>query len=621
MKIQCPLCVRTFTQTASLKHHLRISHKDSTSAAVDNNMDPPQNRLFSRYATADEFVFENVITITSTRPTVLPEETTLQNNDNSFYSDVGSNYDFINDDIDDDFDPSTLVRGANVRPPHETINVNVADDESIEDNALQYFTPPSIPDADVPFSGELYGAGNSSFTSPAHLTAQLQLNDLFNRNKGSLKMYDDVIKIINTYVNLPTFDKFSPLIKRQPFLNLLDELFNTSTMRPTYGSIRLYDGSLATVPVYDMKTMILSILHDDTLMRTENFAPGLDIFTGDVDDNCDANNYFGEIHTGDAWLPAKNRICGSTGLYMPFGIVVFGDKSNTDQHGALSVTPITFTATFFNREVRNNPDCWRPMAYLPNMGHRKGRGGKSSDKSQDEHNCLAFALKSLIELSEAGGIRTVVMGKDVHVKPFIHYFIGDTEGLNKWLGHYNGSKPGVSRPYRDCHYNFIGMNASNPSCVYTTASEFRRAMRLVARNRKDGMTMLESMSRHCVNNALYQSRLPLSDMEHGANKMCPPEVLHTMDAGLTMYMLESLQRLVGEGLCRDLLDKQHVIMFYRMKRQSEQDTPRGSVRNGLIDTTRCQSSERKGNFFLLMCIAHTTAGSALLKDKLGHNNR
>ena len=78
---------------------------------------------------------------------------------------------------------------------------------------------------------------------------------------------------------------------------------------------------------------------------------------------------------------------------------------------------------------------------------------------------------------------------------------------------------------------------------------------------------------------------------------------------------------MGEGVCRDLLDKLHFRMFYRMKRQSERDMPRGSIRNGLIDTTRCQSSERKGNFFLLMCIAHTTAGSALLKDKLGYNNR
>ena len=36
-------------------------------------------------------------------------------------------------------------------------------------------------------------------------------------------------------------------------------------------------------------------------------------------------------------------------------------------------------------------------------------------------------------------------------------------------------------------------------------------------------------------------RLPLSDVRHGANKMCPPEVLHTMDAGLTIYVFETLQ--------------------------------------------------------------------------------
>ena len=70
------------------------------------------------------------------------------------------------------------------------------------------------------------------------------------------------------------------------------------------------------------------------------------------------------------------------------------------------------------------------------------------------------------------------------------------------------------------------------------------------------------MSRHCVNNALYQSRLPLSDSKHGANKMCPPEVLHTMDAGLTIYMFESLQQLLGKGINRDQLAKEHFRMFY-----------------------------------------------------------
>jgi hypothetical protein len=84
---------------------------------------------------------------------------------------------------------------------------------------------------------------------------------------------------------------------------------------------------------------------------------------------------------------------------MPFGMVIFGDKSHTDLHGSLSVTPNTFTATFFNRTVRNNPNCWRPMAYLPNLAHGKASSGKTRHKVQDDkHNCLALAFKSLIEL-------------------------------------------------------------------------------------------------------------------------------------------------------------------------------------------------------------------------------
>ena len=542
MKLKCPSCSRTFTRAASFQLHIQYSHTEHVEHGVNAGLDVDiHNRLFSRYSTGGVVDFQDVIrTESKTTSELIEKDTNIDDDNNSFYSDTGcSTHDYVHDHDDVDFDSSAA--GGDIST--DLCNSNDSDDDnsdSIDDNRIQYFTPPTIPDADVPFSDNLY-ANNKSFSPPANFTAQLQLSDLFNRNKGSLKMYNDVIEIMNTYMNSPNFDKTSPLLKRKPFLKLVDDVFNTSTLRPTYGTITLHNGSLATVPVFDMKTMILSILHDDTLMRNENFANGLNIFTGDVDDGCVENNLFGEVHTGDAWLPAKNRICGSVGKYMPFGIIIFGDKSNTDQHGSLAVTPVTFTATFFNRRVRNNPDCWRPMAYLPNLAHGKGSGGKPTDKVQDEHICLAYALRPLIDLSEAGGFRTLVMGKEVHVKPFIHFFIGDIEGHNKWLGHYQGSKPGVSRPYRDCHCNFNELKASNPTCVYTKASEFRRAMRLLAYDKKEGTKLLKSMSRHGVNNALYQSRLPLSDVIHGANKMCPPEVLHTMDAGLTIYVFETLQ--------------------------------------------------------------------------------
>jgi hypothetical protein len=40
------------------------------------------------------------------------------------------------------------------------------------------------------------------------------------------------------------------------------------------------------------------------------------------------------------------------------------------------------------------------------------------------------------------------------------------------------------------------------------------------------------------------------------------------------------------------------------------------MRNGLIDGTKCHSSERKGNLFCLHCIASTTNGSAVMKRSL-----
>ena len=49
-------------------------------------------------------------------------------------------------------------------------------------------------------------------------------------------------------------------------------------------------------------------------------------------------------------------------------------------------------------------------------------------------------------------------------------------------------------------------------------------------------------------------------------------------------------------------------------RQSERDFPRGSIRNGIIDGTKIQSSERRGNLLRLLCISYTTEGMNSLHD-------
>jgi hypothetical protein len=53
-------------------------------------------------------------------------------------------------------------------------------------------------------------------------------------------------------------------------------------------------------------------------------------------------------------------------------------------------------------------------------------------------------------------------------------------------------------------------------------------------------------------------------------------------------MFKSLCYHLGGGINRDYIDQDHVVVNKMIKRQSEHDFPRGSMRNGLIDGTKCQ---------------------------------
>ncbi len=85
---------------------------------------------------------------------------------------------------------------------------------------------------------------------------------------------------------------------------------------------------------------------------------------------------------------------------MPVALIVFGDKSHTDLHGALALTPIIFTLTLFKRTSQNNANFWRPLAYIPNLGYGKNKADKtfSNDKIQDKHKCLSVASESIRQI-------------------------------------------------------------------------------------------------------------------------------------------------------------------------------------------------------------------------------
>ena len=155
------------------------------------------------------------------------------------------------------------------------------------------------------------------------------------------------------------------------------------------------------------------------------------------------------------------------------------------------------------------------------------------------------------------------MGRDVHIKVWIHFIIGDTEGNNKWLGHYPGNNAGTKRPHRDCQCSFHELSSVMPNCIYSTVEEMTDAQALLRRDRTSGLELFQSISWYPIVNALLQPGLPLSDDIYGPFRMTPPELLHTSGAGLILYIFKSLAERLGCGIYRNELDEWHVMCTTR----------------------------------------------------------
>jgi hypothetical protein len=161
----------------------------------------------------------------------------------------------------------------------------------------------------------------------------------------------------------------------------------------------------------------------------------------------------------------------------------------------------------------------------------------------------------------------------VHVKVWIHYFIGDTKRNNKWLGQYHGNREGVRHPYCDCNCQFHDLSNPNLTCIYLTMDNVNLAKKRKQDDEDARIEYYRSMSMYDIKNALTEKSLPLSDNIHRPYKMMPPDLLHTSGSGLIMYMFESLRDQMGGGKDRDLIDRQHILISNLIKRKSEREFP------------------------------------------------
>jgi hypothetical protein len=221
--------------------------------------------------------------------------------------------------------------------------------------------------------------------------------------------------------------------------------------------VPLTDGSVATVPVFDVKALLITFLNDSLRMRQENFASNYDIFKGKAKL---PTSTLDEIHTGSLWEQARQKYCGNDPDAFPLALVCFYYKTNTDVFGSLSCAPFICTPSFLNKDCCNNDSNYMVLGYIPNLGCEKGKAKKQTVEMnlQDKHNCLSLITNQIIKIHKEGGFLAEVMGRCVCVKLWIQFIAGDTSRHNNLAGHMSGGWPKFI--YQDCSCLFDDL--SNP---------------------------------------------------------------------------------------------------------------------------------------------------------------
>jgi hypothetical protein len=100
---------------------------------------------------------------------------------------------------------------------------------------------------------------------------QVLLNDLL-KHKASLLLYDAICYLFKEYISSPNFDRFAKFKSRGSLLTSTQKAFNSKALQPINGTVRLHDNTLVTVPVFDTKHMIISLLTDPSVYTINDLS-------------------------------------------------------------------------------------------------------------------------------------------------------------------------------------------------------------------------------------------------------------------------------------------------------------------------------------------------------------
>jgi hypothetical protein len=116
---------------------------------------------------------------------------------------------------------------------------------------------------------------------PPDIAFQVHLLSQMNTHRGNdLNMFNEVIRCVKAHAIHYNMDYTTANTVKKATYTVAQKYYQLNFLKPTLHSVPLTDGSVATVPIFDVKALLIAFLNDPLRMRQENFASNYDIFTG-----------------------------------------------------------------------------------------------------------------------------------------------------------------------------------------------------------------------------------------------------------------------------------------------------------------------------------------------------
>lgn len=412
--------------------------------------------------------------------------------------------------------------------------------DNFDETKLQYYPPPK----------------EEMKNLPLELSAQLDLHLILTKAGAPLYLFNSIFEWIKLYtMEKSNLFQDAQWLTREQLISRMAEEHGTKDRKPTLQTLSFRDNErLLTVPKFSFLKEVMSLLHDPHLMKDENFVPGYDITTGKSHDGADfwkhntirpddlhsyptptdGKKEIHHMYCGTKFEMSRKRYCKSD-HHMPVPLVLFYDEANADFWGGLKSAPVMMTLGFFNNPCKARIEFWRVLAIVPNLSLGKGKSDTTDPeiKAQEHHLVLRSVFEELERISNEGGIKTTINGKNVVLKFWIHSIIGDTKGHNEMCGHNNSSRSDVATRLCLCSRKLNQLSTLPLECVAITTS-------LIDSHSEAGT--LDEIGQKNIDNVF--DHLPMGHPTRGVHACTAFDDLHVWGNGLHPYIIEAFAHLL-----------------------------------------------------------------------------